>query len=103
MDFFKFPLFFGSEKIEEVCHAEAFQKLMPYGSTPQIIKTQTPYEVVLHNLPSADQPTEMKGQAAYIANYPIPITIDGMSYNYFIYGRIRTILKKSPQQILFLP
>ena len=28
-------------------------------------------------LPSADQSPAMKGQAAYIAKYPSPITIDG--------------------------
>ena len=47
--FFQVSALFGSENIEEVCHDEAFQKLMPYGSTPQIIKTQTPYEVIMHH------------------------------------------------------
>ena len=101
--FFQVSALFGSENIEEVCHAEAFQKSMPYGSTPQIIKTQTPYEVSCTILPSADQPAEMKNQAAYIAKYPIPMTIGGATYNYFVLWADKDHIKEISSTILFLP
>ncbi len=62
--FFQISALFGADSIDKVCHDEAFQKLMPYGSAPRIIKSQNPYEQSCTILPSADQPADMNGQAA---------------------------------------
>ena len=43
MAFFKFQQFLESDLIDEVCHDEAFQRLKPYGTSPQIINSQNPY------------------------------------------------------------
>lgn len=101
--FFQISALAGSEMIDNVCHDEAFQKLMPYGSTPQIIKSQDPYVQFCTIKPSADQPTEMNGQAAFIANYPSPIIIDGMSYNYFILWADKEHIDGISSTVLFLP
>ena len=101
--FFQISALFGSDSIDEVCHDEAFQKLMPYGSAPRIIKSQNPYEQSCTILPSADQPAEMKGQAAFIAKYPSPIMIDGMSYNYFILWADKEHIDGISSTVLFLP
>lgn len=101
--FFQISALFGSENIDEVCHAEAFQQSMPYGSAPQIIPKQTPYEQMCTILPSADQPAKMNGQAAFIVSYPTPTIIDGATYNYFVLWADQDHIKEISSTILFLP
>ncbi|WP_203246391.1 LysM peptidoglycan-binding domain-containing protein [Sporosarcina beigongshangi] len=101
--FFQISALFGSDNIEEVCQAEAFQQLMPYGSTPRMIQSENPYEQTCTILPSSDQPAEMMGQAAYIAAYPSPMTIDGMNYNYFILWADKEHIEDIVSTLLFLP
>ena len=43
-----------------------------------------PKSAIVFDLPSADQPAEMRNQAALIVKYPIPIEIESNSYEYFI-------------------
>jgi TolB protein len=101
--FFQISALSGTDTIDGVCHAEAFQQLMPYGSSPQIIKMQNPNVESCIILPSADQPADMKGQAAFIVKYPSPILIDGMSYNYFILWADKGHIHEISSTILFLP
>jgi len=101
--FFQLSALAGSDLIDRVCHDEAFQKLMPYGSAPQIIKSLNPYLQSCTIKPSADQQIEMNGQAAFIANYPSPIIIDGMSYNYFILWADKEHIDGISSTVLFLP
>ena len=101
--FFQISAILGSDRIDEVCHDEAFQRLMPYGSNPQIIESENPYESACTILPSADQSPTMKGRAAYIAKYPNPNTIDGKSYNYFILWADKEHIHEISSTILFLP
>lgn len=101
--FFQISALFGSDNIDEVCHAEAFQQSMPYGSTPRIIKSQNPYEQTCTILPSGDQPADMKDQAAYIAAYPSLMTIDGLNYNYFILWADKEHINEIAATLQFLP
>ncbi|WP_186671015.1 LysM peptidoglycan-binding domain-containing protein [Sporosarcina sp. BP05] len=101
--FFQISALFGADSIDKVCHNEAFQKLMPYGSAPRIIKLQNPYEQSCTILPSADQPANMNGQAAVIAQYPTPIMIDGIPYNYFILWADKEHIDGISSTLLFLP
>ncbi|KAA0966208.1 LysM peptidoglycan-binding domain-containing protein [Sporosarcina sp. ANT_H38] len=101
--FFQISALVGSNSIDRVCHDVAYQKSMPYGSAPQIIKTQNSYEQSCTILPSADQPIEMKGQAAFITEYPSPQTIDGVSYNYFILWADKEHINEISTTIMFLP
>jgi TolB protein len=101
--FFQISAIFGSDAIDRVCHDEAFQRLMPYGTTPQIINSINPYESACTILPSADQTPAMKGKAAYIAKYPSPTTIDGMPYNYLILWADKDHIQEISSTILFLP
>ena len=45
----------------------------------------------------------MNGKAGYIAKYPSPITIDGMSYNYFIVWADKEHIQEIASTVLFLP
>lgn len=101
--FFQISALFGSDNIDEVCHAEAFQQSMPYGSAPRMIQSQNPYVQTCTILPSSDQPANMKSQAAYLAVYPSPMTINGMNYNYFILWADKEHIEEIAATLLFLP
>ena len=101
--FFQISALFGSENMEEVCHAEAFQASQPYGSAPRIIHSQNAYEQTCTIYPSADQPANREGQAAFIARYPSPMTIAGRNYNYFILWADEEHIQKITSTMLFLP
>ncbi len=101
--FFQISALFGTGAIDGICHAEAFQQLMPYGSSPQIIDVQNSYVESCIILPSADQPADMKGQAAFIVKYPNPIQIDGVYYNYFILWADKEHIQRISSTLLFLP
>jgi len=101
--FFQISAIFGSDDIKEICHDEAFQELMPYGTTPQIINSSSAYVKACTILPSEDQPTDMKGQAAYIVQYPEPITIGEQSYNYLILWANKDHIQEISSTMQFLP
>lgn len=101
--FFQISAIFGSDDIAEICHDEAFQKLMPYGSTPQIINSSSAYVKACTILPSDNQPANMRGQAAYIVQYPEPITIGEQSYNYLILWADKDHIQEISSTMQFLP
>ena len=101
--FFQISAIYGSENIDEICHDEAFQELMPYGSTPEIIPSQRPYIEACTILPSVDQHEEMNGQSAYIVKYPELIKLDGEIYNYFILWADKDHIETISSTLLFLP
>ncbi|MCR2806666.1 hypothetical protein NQZ67_22540 [Paenibacillus sp. SCIV0701] len=93
--FFQVSAISSDDRLAEVCHAEAFHPLMPYGSSPQVSMATIRGQEACLILPSADQPAEMNNQAALIARYPQPIRIGESFYNYFILwadaGHIRSL------------
>lgn len=101
--FFQISAIFGSENINDICHDEAFGELKPYGSTPKIIPLENQYIEACTILPSADQPAEMNGQAAYIVKYPDPIQLNGNTYNYFILWADKNHIDRISSTLLFLP
>jgi TolB protein len=82
--FFQLSAISSAETIDEVCRAEAFHQLLPYGSKPRITKTEIQNQEACMIHPSQDQPPEMRGQAALIVRYPTPIQIGDTIYHYFI-------------------
>ncbi|WP_077621139.1 PD40 domain-containing protein [Bacillus sinesaloumensis] len=82
--FFQISAIAGGNNIHEVCKGEAFHQLMPYGSSPRIYYTRIRDHEACLIYPSADQPPEMSRQAAAIVRYPVPVQIEGSTYNYFI-------------------
>jgi TolB protein len=82
--FFQISALSSDENLETVCRNEAFHLLLPYGSSPQIRHHYIQNQPSCLILPSADQPAEMRNQAALIVKYPIPIEIESNSYQYFI-------------------
>lgn len=82
--FFQLSALSTEENLETVCRNEVFHPLLPYGSSPQISHHSIQNQPACLIFPSADQPAEMRDQAALIVQYPIPIEIEGNSYPYFI-------------------
>jgi TolB protein len=82
--FFQISALFSDALIHVVCQNEASHMLMPYGFNPRIESTEIQGQRACFIFPSADQPAEMRGQAALIIMYPNPIEIGDTTYNYFI-------------------
>lgn len=82
--FFQISAISSEGRMDEVCHAEAFHPLRPYGSYPRIVMTYIQYQDACFIFPSDDQPKEMRNQAALIVKYPRPVRIQGTFYHYFI-------------------
>jgi TolB protein len=82
--FFLISALASDERIDTVCHNEAFHPLLPYGTEPRIVSTQIQNQEACFIYPSQDQPAEMRAQAALIVKYPTPVVIDGTRYHYFI-------------------
>ena len=100
--FFQISAISAGEVIDEVCHGEAFQQLMPYGSMPRIAKTKIQNQEACYIFPSADQPLEMNSQAAVIVRYPKPVDIQGTTYNYFILWADQQHIKEITRTLIFL-
>lgn len=101
--FFQLSALFGTGPMDAICHDEAFHQLMPYGSAPKIINSPNPYAQSCTIIPSIDQPSDMKGQVAFIAKYPVPIMIDGLTYNYLILLADKSHIKDISSTVLFFP
>lgn len=74
----------NQRSIDEVTEYEAFHKLHPYGSNPQIISAKIHGEEARFIFPSNDQPKTMQNQSGLIVQYPTPIKINNTMYPYFI-------------------
>lgn len=82
--FFQISAISSEDRIHDVCRAEAFHPLRPYGSRPQIIMSRIRHQEACFIFPSGDQPAEMNNQAALTVKYPRSIQIGGTIYHYFI-------------------
>ena len=82
--FFQVSAISSSGTLEELCSNEAHHKLKPYGTQPAINRTLANGNESCMIIPSEDQPMEMRGQSALIAEYDKPIEIEGTSYEYLI-------------------
>ncbi|WP_428907962.1 LysM peptidoglycan-binding domain-containing protein [Niallia sp. Krafla_26] len=82
--FFQISAISSDEGLETVCQNEAFHPLLPYGSSPQTRHLSIQNQRACLIFPSADQPAEMRNQAALIVTYPVPIEIEGTRYQYFV-------------------
>lgn len=82
--FFEVSAIFSEEPFHEVCREEAFHQLQPYGSNPLIVPARIQGQEACFIFPSADQPPELRRQAALLVVYPRPITINGSTYLFFI-------------------
>ncbi|WP_411266286.1 TolB family protein [Bacillus sp. HNG] len=100
--FFQISAIGGGDDIHEVCRGEAYHKLMPYGSSPRIYDTRISGQEACLVYPSADQPPEMNRQTAAIVRYPVPVKIEGSTYNYFILWADEVHLSSIARTIAFL-
>ncbi|MEH7379281.1 hypothetical protein V7138_02210 [Bacillus sp. JJ1533] len=100
--FFQISAIGGGDDIHEVCRGEAYHQLLPYGSSPRIYQTRISSQEACLIYPSADQPSEMNRQAAAIVRYPVPVTIEGSTYNYFILWADEDHLNSIARTITFL-
>ncbi len=101
--FFQIAAISSEETIDQVCQSEAFHRLRPYGTNPRIFLTKIQGQEACFIYPSADQPREMRNQAALIVKYPRPIQIRGVTYNYFILWSDQPHLQRLTEGLRFLP
>lgn len=91
-----------SASLEEVCGAEAYHRLKPYGTHPSICSTITAGREACCIMPSNDQPEEMRGQSAIIARYNKPLEIGDTAYQYLIIRTDKDHLKGITDSLEFL-
>lgn len=81
--------------MDAVADLEAHHKLQPYGSTPAIETLTIQGQEARLIMPSADQRQDLERRAALLVRYPVPVTIQGESYEYLVLladrGHIRGI------------
>lgn len=82
--YFRISALRTDEPLENICKTEAYHKLQPYGSNPNIVSDSVAGLNVCLVVPSADQPSDMKNQAALIIKYPKSLEIDDPAYNHLI-------------------
>ncbi|MDF2531251.1 MAG: hypothetical protein K0Q65_832 [Clostridia bacterium] len=82
--FFRISVFKSDKTLADICKAEAYHRLNPYGSNPDIIITTAAELKAYLVIPSADQPKEMKKQAALILKYPKVVEVDNNTYSHLI-------------------
>jgi Tol biopolymer transport system component len=70
--------------LDAVADLEAHQTARPYGSQPEITPTEVQGQPARLIMPSGDQATDMRGQAALIVAYPQPMTIQGGRYLFLV-------------------
>ncbi|MDQ6418928.1 hypothetical protein RB620_05685 [Paenibacillus sp. LHD-117] len=100
--FFQISAISSENRLEEVCRAEAFHPLRPYGSAPRIVMTTIQGQTACFIFPSADQPAEMRKQSALIVKYPYPIQIGETSYNYFILWADHDHIRQLARRLTFI-
>ena len=92
----------SGENIDLVCQNEAFHKLMPYGSSPTVLRSTMQGQPSCLIFPYPDQPPEMRGQSAFIIRYPRPITISGTTYNFFVLYADQDHIREIANTVTFL-
>lgn len=101
--FFQIAAIASPEAIEVVCQSEAFHVLRPYGSAPTIERLIVQNQEACLILPSADQPVDMRHQAALIVRYPKPVQIGNQFYNYFILYADQMHIQAMANSLEFFP
>lgn len=100
--FFQISAIATEETLNQVCHNEAYQQLLPYGSRPRILPTSVQNQQACFIFPSDDQPAEMRGQAALIVRYPTPVVIGETAYQYFILWADQNHIEELSMTLVFL-
>jgi TolB protein len=70
--------------IGDAARTEAYHQLLPYGTQPVIRHAVVQGREARVIWPSADQPSDMKGQAALIVRYPQPVKIGRHVHAFFL-------------------
>jgi TolB protein len=82
--YFRISIMKTDKTLEEIYKTEAYHRLQPYGSRPEIVFDIVSGLDVCLILPSADQPTDMKKQAALIIKSSGTLEIENQAYNYIM-------------------
>jgi TolB protein len=82
--FFRISALKSDHKLEDICKEEAYHKLKPYGTNPEILPIMVAGYFACLVVPSSDQPMEMKNQTALIIQYPQELQINNQHYNHII-------------------
>jgi LysM repeat protein len=82
--FFRVSVIKSDQSTADICKAEAYHNLNPYGANPDIIVATAADLKAYLVIPSTDQPMEMKKQTALIIKYPQVLEIGDHTYSHFI-------------------
>ena len=74
----------GETTLAELCRDEAYHPLNPYGTKPLIKRTRHRGQDACLILPAIDQSREMRGQAAFLVQYPQPVTVGEQTYRFLV-------------------
>jgi TolB protein len=92
----------GDLTIDEVAKLDAFHKLNPYGTKPQIEAITIQGQRGRLVLPSDDQGEEMDNQSSVIVKYPKPVKVGNTVYNYFILWADKDHIVEISKSIIFI-
>ena len=92
----------GEATLDEVCRNEAFHTLNPYGTKPLVKRTRHRGQDACLILPGIDQPRDMRGQAAFIVQYPQPVTIGEQTYRFLVLWADKQHIQEMAGTIRFL-
>jgi len=92
----------GNMTIDEIAKTDAFHKLNPYGSQPDIINLSIDGQEARLILPSVDQPAEMHNQAAMVVKYPQAVIIRDTEYHYIILWADKAHIEPIGETLIFL-
>lgn len=82
--FFRISIFKSDKDLEDICKAEAYHKLQPYGSNPDIAPDTAAGLDACLIIPSEDQPLDMKNQVALVLKYPKGLEVEREVYSHLI-------------------
>lgn len=89
--------------IDKVTEFDAYHKLKPFGSSPQIKKLEVQGQEARLILPSSDQPVENDNRTELIIKYPTPVKIKGSTYYYFTLSAHKDYIERIAKTIKFIP
>jgi hypothetical protein len=92
----------GGSSLDALVQNEINHPLHPYGTYPSVENLTVDGQSARLILPSADQPAEMRKQAALLAQYPQPVSINGTAYNFFVLYASEPHIRRMASSVRFL-
>jgi hypothetical protein len=92
----------GGSSLDALVQNEINHPLRPYGTYPSVENLTVDGQSARLILPSADQPAEMRKQAALLVQYPQAVSINGTSYSFFVLYASEPHIRRMASTLHFL-